>query len=239
MRKVVVTGGSGFVGRWMEKTIPRGTIATFLSGEAFYSSNWKFMSWDAVVHLAPISPLPVINHVAKQSPGARLLFASSGAVYSKGGDYATTKRAWERMVQESGTDWVIARLFTFVGKWLKNKYAITNFIDDARSGRAIVILGDGKTVRTYLHGEDLGRWMWRLLDEGHGCYDVGSEIEYTLAEVARAVAEVFPAKIFTMNRADVPTTRYVPDITCAKALGCRETIDLKAAIKREMTDESI
>ena len=169
----------------------------------------------------------------------RVLFASSGAVY--GGlpnyaDYAYDKRNWELMCAHSGVDVVIARLFAFVGAHLPNKYAITNFIENAKAGKPLEVWGDGSSVRTYLYGEDLGRWMWKLLLEGNGVYDVGGSMKHTILNVARMVASVIPAKIHVLNDG-APASYYVPfDLDRAHNLGCRETIGLKDAIERTVNE---
>ena len=232
IKRVLVTGGTGFVGHWMERTQPESIKAVFLSNHDYYHSYWERQQWDAIAHLAPISPFDVLHYGSE----VRVLFASSGAVYDGQTEYAVNKRRWEKDCAESGADCVIARLFTFVGAHLKNQYAITNFIEDARKGGPIRVLGDGNAVRTYLYGDDLGRWMWKILLEGHGIYDVGSGKEYTILEVARAVASVLPSSINILNTMGIPSSHYVPDITRALEIGCKETVGLLQAIKRTIDE---
>lgn len=226
INKVLVTGGTGFVGHWMHKTQPDIDV-TYLSRADYYRSMWDAEKWEAIVHLAPVSPSYVLQKAR------RLLFASSGAIYESRTDYANKKRRWEfSCIRHGIKELVIARLFTFVGEHLQNLYAITNFIEDAKAGGPIHIQGDGSAIRSYLYGEDLGRWMWKILLEGNGVYDVGSAIHCTILEAARTVADVIPSKIQILNIPGIPETKYVPDTTRARALGCIETVGLREAIER-------
>ena len=231
INNVLCTGGSGFVGYWMQKTKPDGIRWAHVDKRGYRSMEWDWWTgWDVVVHLAPVAPTRVLEYAKEKQ--IRVLFASSGAVYDGVNEYADNKRKWERECLDSGLDVVIARLFTFVGEKLKNHYAITNFIDDARNGRPIQILGDGSAVRSYLYGEDLGRWMWSLLLGIGGTYDVGSCVPYTTMEVARLVADIIPAKIEIPNTPGVPNSRYLPNITRSEY----ERVGLREAIERTTND---
>lgn len=223
INRVLITGGSGFVGYWMERTQPEGLSAIYLNQYGYIHSKWEWGEWDAIVHLANISPLHVLHHLGN----AKLLYASSGAVYHNSGEYADNKRKWEILCQGH----TIARLFAFVGDHLKNLYAITAFIEAAKQRKPLPVWGNGQSVRSYLYGEDLGRWMWKILLEGNGIYDVGSAIPYTILEAAQVVAEVTKSSIQLVN-IDCPHTVYLPDTARARELGCVETVGLKEAVQR-------
>lgn len=225
INRVLITGGTGFVGYWMQQTCPPNIDALYLNRVDYFKCVWAESKWDAIVHLAPLSP----SYVLQKAP--RVLFASSGAVYEGRTPYALNKREWERQCRESDADVVIARLFTFVGERLKNLYAVTHFIADAKAGKPIQVWGDGRTIRSYLYGSDLGTWMWKILLEGEGIYNVGSDFPYTILRLAQIVAEIIPAKIEFVNPHG-PETRYLPDTERACELGCKRTIGLKEAIER-------
>lgn len=94
-KRVLIDGGTGFFAYWMNQTCPDG-IDPFSIGHDYinFSMNyWKSVSWDAIVHLAPIAPTEVLEYAKKHN--TRVLFASSGAVYEGVGEYADNKRAWE------------------------------------------------------------------------------------------------------------------------------------------------
>jgi nucleoside-diphosphate-sugar epimerase len=228
--RVLITGGSGFVGYWMHKTEPVGIDATYLNKEQ-YQSRWQYDKWDAIVHLAPVSPVRVLKYAYRY--GTRILFASSGAVY--GGlpnyqEYADNKRKWELACAQY--DCVIARLFTFIGPRL-NRHSAYEFVHMAKTGEIVVHSPD--SVRSYLYGEDLGKWMWRLLGTGNGIYDVGGSVAYTMLEVAQIVSDVTDAKI--RIEPTQPATSYIPDCRRAYALGCFETYGLHEAITNTFIDD--
>lgn len=240
-KRVLITGGTGFCGYWMSRTNPEDVIPytighTYLDTQIF--EEWNKVKWDAIVHLAPTTPAFILDYAKKHS--IKVLYASSGAVYGDRLDYreyGEEKRKFEKMCLDSGVEVVIARLFTFIGKNLKNRYAITKFIEAAKVGNPIEVWGNGSSVRSYLYGEDLGNWLWHLLLDGEGCYDVGSDFPYFILEVARMVSEAFGWSVpINILHNEHEETRYVPDVTRALRLGCEETVDLKEAIRRTINE---
>ena len=60
---VLITGGSGFVGRWLQETQPDGMSVRYLNKKDYENGHWEWYDWDAVIHCANVSPLRVIqNH---------------------------------------------------------------------------------------------------------------------------------------------------------------------------------
>jgi nucleoside-diphosphate-sugar epimerase len=162
------------------------------------------------------------------------LFASTGAVYSRKDDYSYHKRLWENQCKHSGVDCVIARLFCFVGEYLQlERYSIGQFIQDGLKGGPVHYYDIG-CIRSYMYGEDLGRWLWKILLNGEGCYDVGSAIAVTMREIAEIIAEKFGCEAVQ----DLPIEErkplvYLPDTTRArKELGLKETISLSDALHK-------
>ena len=62
MRNVLITGGTGFVGKWMQRTQPDGITGHYLS-KANYNDEDLRIWWgvDYIVHLAPILPDRVMS----------------------------------------------------------------------------------------------------------------------------------------------------------------------------------
>lgn len=232
--RVLVTGGSGFFGYWMSRTSPRNMSIVYVNRYEYEEINWDVANYDAVVHLANVPPSKALHYCVKND--ARLLYTSSGAVYNNFGEYADNKRMWEQECIDSGADVVIARPFTCIGQRLKNLYAITNFIEWARRGQQIRIHGDGQAVRSYLYGSDIGSWMWKILQNGQGVYDVGSAKPYTILDAARVVASILPVPIIVLNDG-MPSSYYMPDTTRALELGCRETVELREAVERTLHED--
>jgi nucleoside-diphosphate-sugar epimerase len=196
----------------------------------------------------------------------RVLFLSSGAVYGAqpsvirhvpetyhgaldqlqpGSTYGVAKRAAEHLCRMfSGThvlESVVARCFAFSGPYLplNANFAIGNFIGDVMAGHAISIQGDGTPYRSYLYAADLAVWLWALLVRGRNgrAYNVGSNEDVTIADLARAVAEESGTKtqvhIARTPVPGVPPSRYVPSIDRARSeLGLEPRILLRDGVRR-------
>ena len=196
----------------------------------------------------------------------KLLLTSSGAVYGRqppevahvdetyagapnpddpASAYGEGKRAAELLCTlygaQHGFEAKIARCFAFVGPHLPldAHFAVGNFIRDGLRGGAIEVGGDGTPYRSYLYAGDLMVWLWTILMRGRaGCpYNVGSESEVTIRELAATVAREFdPAPEVRIGKRAVPgraAERYVPaTIRAREHLGLQPQIDLRAAIQK-------
>jgi nucleoside-diphosphate-sugar epimerase len=181
---VLISGGTGFVGSWMKRMQPKSVTATYLSKKDYEVMNLG--EYNYCVHLANIDPERMIN--ISRANGARLLYCSSGIVYypEKDTEYRRNKVKWEQQCLDSGVDIVIARLFTFFGEGLDDGKAWTQFTRAAQNNEPIEIWGDGRTVRSYMSGADMARWMWAILLHGESgeAYDVGSDFPVTMEQLA-------------------------------------------------------
>lgn len=200
--------------------------------------------------------------VARRCDAERVLYVSSGAVYGQQPPgvahvteaedqnvwprtgYGDSKKEAERLALESigqgGPPVVIARCFAFVGPHLPldAHFAIGNFIKDALSGGPIRVRGDGSPVRSYLYAADLAIWLLTILVRGApgSAYNVGSEKEISVAELARLVASAIDASLrveLARSASGGSPERYVPSTARARGqLGLSETVDLPEAIRR-------
>jgi nucleoside-diphosphate-sugar epimerase len=191
MDRVLITGGTGFVGYWMNQTQPKEVVGWYLSHKDYRAIQWDRVFCDYVVHLANVSPTSAI--ATAQRNNARLLYCSSGIVYhdENNTEYRQNKMKWERECLFSYDNVVIARLFTFCGDRLDYGKAIVQFERAAREGKPLHVWGDGSCVRSYMHGEELGRWMWAILLNGKSgeAYDVGSDEPVTMLELAKRYSD--------------------------------------------------
>ncbi len=165
--------------------------------------------------------------------------------------YAEAKRVGELLClsvfYEHGLDVTIARCFSFLGPYmsLDSHLAIGNFIRDALKGGPIVIESDGTKITSYMYAEDLAYWLWTILLKGKSgeAYNVGSEKEISLKELAQKIAEIYTeltgkkVNIIIKKQPEpgkIPE-RYVPSTEKAKKeLGLKETVSLEEAIKRTL-----
>ena len=191
MPNVIVTGGTGFVGYWMKQTQPDGLNCKYIGKLDYHLWYWHVCEWDYVIHLAPEPPTRAIS--AALLNGCRLLYCSSGIIYHSENDteYRRAKVDGEKQCLDSGADVVIARLFTFSGERLTPDHAIVAFEQAAQIGQPLHIWGDGSCVRSYMHGEEMGRLLWAILLHGERgeAYDVGSDEPVTMLELARRYSD--------------------------------------------------
>ena len=203
---------------------------------------------------------------AKLCQAKKFLLTSSGAVYGKQPSalthipedyigapdpthapsaYGEGKRAAEMLCtlygKQYGFEVKIARCFAFVGPYLPldTHFAIGNFIRDGLQGGPILVNGDGTPYRSYLYAADLAVWLWTILLKGRSCYpyNVGSDVDITISNVARLVGSVFqpPIEVVIAKKpsGEKPGQRYVPLTTRAfSELGLKPIIALEEAIQR-------
>ncbi len=188
---------------------------------------------------------------AVKSGAKRILNISSGAVYGKqpremthvkeeylGGPdplsptltYGEGKRIAEHLgvifaQLNPALQMTIARGFAFHGAHLPldQHFAAGNFLRDATAGGPIRIQGDGTPMRSYLYGADLVIWLLQILYKGRSCvaYNLGSDIDYSIADVARLTARALDLPESCVEIAKTPVAgvlpdRYVPDVTRAR-----------------------
>jgi dTDP-glucose 4,6-dehydratase len=184
---------------------------------------------------------PDLSHIPEDHAGAPEMMNPVSA-------YGEAKRVSEFLTaafaKHFGFEAKIARCFAFVGPYmhLDANYAIGNFIRNALSNEPILVRGDGTPYRSYLYAADLAIWLWTILFRGIPCrpYNVGSDNEFTIADVAKAVAHcLLENDVIYISKKASPcssTERYVPSVLRAQhELGLRQSIDLQNAISKTMS----
>jgi len=210
----------------------------------------------------------VIRYAESLSKPPIVLFTSSGGVYGEmptdrrqfheddliapspldvRSAYAQGKRSAEFLLSEASARGVclgiVTRLFAFSGVHLPRDrhFAIGNFVRDAVTTDTIIVQGDGTSIRSYLDGSDMARWLLKAIQIGPQSfpYHIGSPEEISIASLAHLVAErtrfLFKRDVTVKFRGQARATdgvsRYVPDVsTTLKSLNVGEVIPLGRSI---------
>jgi dTDP-glucose 4,6-dehydratase len=162
-----------------------------------------------------------------------------------GSAYAEGKRAAEHLFALEGLQGLsfsVARLWAFVGPLLPldQHFAVGNFLGDVLAGRAVRILGDGTTVRSYQYAGEMAAWCWSVLAAGGEgrAYNVGSPEAVSMRELAGRCAELGEGAGFeVLGKGDPARPRdvYVPDLERARTeLGLVPAVPLGEALRRTL-----
>jgi UDP-glucuronate decarboxylase len=144
--------------------------------------------------------------------------------------YDEGKRVAETLMmdyhRQNGVDIRIARIFNTYGeRMLENDgRVVSNFIVQALRGNELTIYGDGQQTRSFCYVSDLVDGLIKLMnttgEELYGPVNLGNPSEFTMLELADAVAEATGRQIrktFLPLPQDDPRQRQ-PDISRAKRL---------------------
>ena len=206
-----------------------------------------------------------ILEVAENSKASKVLLVSSGAIYGTQpyrvpkikenhrlscdvlnpvSAYAEGKRVMELLgsifADQTGISVTVARCFTFMGPGieLNSHFAFGNFIRDALFSEEIKIEGDGRPVRSYLHGSDLAIWLLTLVIKGenNNAYNVGSNNEISIKNLAEKIKTVLAPQCSIIYKKTSPSSilglnRYVPCTLKMQDLGCKDWTSLEQGIK--------
>src|SRR5260221_68375 len=217
----------------MFDTIVEGTRRALDFAVACKAERFFFFSSGAVYGAQPWE----LTHVPETYVGAPDLTSHRSA-------YGEGKRAAEMLctiyARQHGLDIINARIFALLGPLLSLDihFAAGNFIRDAMAGKAIVIEGAGRAVRSYLYAADLTAWLWTMLLRAPpgAIYNVGSEESVSIAELAERVARLLKAPGFEILGREDPgwnPGRYVPATQKIRnELGVVPTVGLDEAIVR-------
>jgi dTDP-glucose 4,6-dehydratase len=218
------------------QTLFEGTRRTLELATRLEAESFLFVSSGAVYGEQPGH----LTHLPENFSGAPDL-ASPLAAYGEG------KRVAEFLCHaarhQHGLNCKIARCFAFVGPYLPldAHFAIGNFIRDVLAGKPIEIKGDGTPFRSYLYAADLAAWLWTILlrNDAAGSFNVGSDEDYSIRQVAGIVARhaASSPKITVAQPPETgrPIRRYVPDVSRARQqLGLEVWTPLESAVRKTL-----
>lgn len=159
-----------------------------------------------------------------ESERPRLFAASSSEVYSEGSGalceegavrsvrgvgrwaYAASKVRCERLLDQARELWprglgpVHLRFFNVVGPGQDASagFVLPRFVEAARAGSALKVYGDGRSVRTYAHVEEVAATLARLASHPavpEGPLNVGGCARASVLELAEAVQAAAPLPV--------------------------------------------
>jgi nucleoside-diphosphate-sugar epimerase len=200
-------------------------------------SNFKILQYLSSGLVYGPQPLD-LDRVPETYSGMASLNSVSG-IYAEAKRYAEMLCAGFRSQLRIPT--TVARPFAFIGPYqsLTGPWAINNFIHDSISGKSIRVLGDGKTVRSYMYPSDMAYWLLRMLTgaQSGSQYNVGSPDSIELGKLAEMISQGFaprPDILFSVGSGGVANrSRFVPDVTsAAETFDLSITVPLAAAIQR-------
>ncbi len=211
--------------------IVRGTARVMRAARAAGATRMLHMSSGAV------------HRSVKALPALDAAPAMAGAPVPSSDLFAHAKRLAEAIVLRDGARAVpavvAARCFALLGPGLPldSRFAAGNFVRDMLAGGPVVVMGDGRAIRTYLHPVDLAIWCWRLLFDAPAgsAWDVGGTEEVTIRDLAGRIASHGADVAVKVMGAVGPgdADRYVPDVRpSAHALGLAPRIGLDEALRR-------
>lgn len=156
----------------------------------------------------------VLAAVPDQTP---LLVTSSSSVYGgtragrpsaetdplrPRGGYARSKLLVERLCQgrvRAGGSMTVLRPFTVAGEGQRPGMALARWIDAARSGLPLLLLGDPQRSRDITDVRDVVQVLLDLADHrACGVFNVGTGVGHTLAQLAKEVCAVLGVEVRTV-----------------------------------------
>jgi nucleoside-diphosphate-sugar epimerase len=251
-KRVLITGSSGFVGRWMLESLicanvganvtaltrkPRAGSFEIEGDTNVYPIFGDDEEFDYIIHCSPVGARNMTFHLAD---GGRMLLLSSGAVYGSleypseddvgvnVSDYGKMKLEEERDCKDKA---IICRLFSFIGPGLR-RHIGKEFLEV----NPIWVKLDG-AVRSWLYASDLTEWLWKALLNGviGRAYNIGSLMPYTVFDLAEKCSSIRGTLMVLNSICPFDGTYYVPTISRAqRELGVIQRVSLNESIRKTL-----
>jgi UDP-glucose 4-epimerase len=200
--------------------------------------------------------LELLEAVRNYAPKARVILASSSAVYGEPGKdkitentphkpispYGTSKLCAEELCRiyhkTYGTQTLITRLFNCYGPRM-GRFVILDFIKKlTNDGSTLEILGDGKQTRDFTYIDDVIQGLLVVAEKGVAgeSYNISSGKSHTVTELAQYVIEALHLRGTTSLRYTGSSWKgdaqfWSVDISRAQQLGYTPHTELKSGVK--------
>ncbi len=200
--------------------------------------------------------LKVLESVRQASPGTRLIFASSAAVYGEPREspvtehcaldpispYGVSKLAGERYVSVFARLYGIRaasmRMFSIFGP-RQRKQVVYDLIERVhKQPTRLEVLGTGSEIRDFLFVTDVPRAAWIIANAGRLCgeaYNVASGTSVSIATLVRDILDITefaPLVAFTGAVRLGDPRDWTADIRLVRSLGFEPSVDLREGVAR-------
>ena len=181
----------------------------------------------------------------------KLITTSSSAVYKNSDDivselsdaepsspYGQSKLDMEQIIVSSGINYSILRLFNVYGNGSTGG-VITNFVKNISENKPLVIFGDGKAVRDFVHVDDVVKGIVFCMDSKSGIHNIASGIGTSIIQLANLFTRSTEEKIIYKSARTYEIIYSVADISKSqKELGFFPKISLNDGLKSIMFNYS-
>lgn len=214
---------------------PSGEFGFIIHGATEVASYQQNTDHSALLDVSYFGTKRIIEF-AKKSGSKKILFLSSGAAYGtqpmelyrldesymgapditkSKSNYGEAKRVGELLLFNQAISSTSARIFATCGPFLpqESTFAFSNFMDAVVSNTNIKINSNGRTTRSYLYISDLTLWLWILLLKGRDkeIYNVGSEDEISISDLAHAIKNTLNSKVeIEVLGKELDFNRFIP-----------------------------
>jgi UDP-glucose 4-epimerase len=148
----------------------------------------------------------------------KLIFPSSGTVYTSKDSYSYTKKALEKIVEAYNIDYLAVRIFAGYGdESHKRNYAspLYQFCKSMVNGERPVIWGDGTQTRDFVYIDDIVKAIIRNRDT-YGIMDIGTGVSTSFNDVVGHINSILKTNIEPIY---IPKPqRYITETKCLQPL---------------------
>lgn len=213
MAKILLTGHKGNIGSRLAEKIGDFIGIDTKDGQDLLTCELP-LEVDVIYHLAAHAPvdfswkdplrtienLQTVVRLVHMYPDAKIIFASTGAsLYPESSPYAFSKWACNQYLKQYHKNAVIL--------YFPNIFGLPRSVVDIFKGKdEVVIFGNGKQTRDYVHVDDIVRGLVKARNWDAGEYFMGSGIATNLLQLAEGKTVVFKPKRKEAKESVLPNT---------------------------------